>query len=158
MLTADDRFAILDIIGRYNNRCDAFDLDEALATLTTDVEMAIYVNDSSEPLASICGPELLRSVLEPRHKQSQAMGVRVRHLLCNTQFVCDDENEVEILAQVMVLYQRVAERPRLVQSGDYQYRVRRTDSGWRICAMEARSSGVYNPLEVFDQSDETAKV
>ncbi len=154
MLTADDRFAILDVIARYNNSCDAFDLDDALVALTENVHIVLYGNNSEEPMAIITGHSQLKQALEPRHKHHLSIGVQVRHLIQNPQFLSSDGTLAELRAQVVVLYQRAADpvnpKPRMVQSGTYHYHLRRTDIGWRIAGLVARSCGVYSADAVYD--------
>jgi hypothetical protein len=154
VLDALDRFAIQDVIARYNNSCDDFDLDDALSLVTDDAEVTLYVNNGDQPLLQVVGPAQIRKALEPRHLQHQAIGIQVHHLIQNLELVHADSAEVELRCQVLVLYQRVEDpgkpAPQPVQSGWYHYRMRRTDCGWRIAGVVASTCGVYDAHAIFD--------
>ena len=131
-MTAEDRLAILDQIGRYSYAVDAFDADEFAARFTADGVFERRAIGSDGPYEVIEGHEALRRwILEILETLPE--GVITRHHQRATVF--DELSADAASTRTMLLLTSIApgdRHPRTVSSGVYRDEWRRTGEGWRI--------------------------
>ena len=131
-MTAEDRLAILDQIGRYSYAVDAFDDAEFAARFTDDGVFERRAIGSDGPYEVIEGHAALRSwILEILETLPE--GVITRHHQRATVF--DELSGEAARTRTMLLLTSIGpgdRHPRTVGSGVYRDEWRRTDEGWRI--------------------------
>lgn len=145
-MTAEDRLAILDQIGRYSYAVDAFDGDEFAARFTDDGVFERHAIGSDGPYEVIEGHAALRRwILDIL--QTLPEGVLTRHHQRATVF--DELTPDAARTRTMLLLTSIGpgdRHPRTVGSGVYRDEWRRTGDGWRIARrvadMDRPASGV----------------
>ena len=121
MLSADDRFAILDVIARYNLAADEKDVEATLARYTADG----YIDGD---MAAGPGPDAMREGLP---KIFQAEVTLKRHIAANVRFgEPDDAGEVEVGYVLLVM--EAGAVPAAVATSMITDTFRRVDGAWKV--------------------------
>lgn len=126
-MEVEDKMAILELLSRYAYGLDAAELDMVEATFAPDARMAISIAGRGE-VGPFEGREaimgLMRKATEERRHQR-------RHVITNAFVAGGDENEADVVSNLTLLEVEDG-RLRLVTTGIYRDRVRRTAAGWRF--------------------------
>ena len=127
-MSADDRLAILDMIGRYSQAWDEKDADAYVALYTDDGVFELNPELPDGPTISEHGREQIRSWAEASHKRLADAGTRTRHVQSGTVF--DELTEQTARTRTMLISMRL--RPG--DSGPWASRAGVSTDEWRQTA------------------------
>ena len=141
-MTAEDRLAILEQIGRYSYAADDQDVDGMVGLFTEDGVFERHEIGSNGPVYAVEGREALRGWAADAFASLPA-GVLTRHHQRATVF--DELTADAARTRTMMLLTSIGpgdQHPRTVSSGVCRDEWRRTAEGWRIAR---RSSDTDRP-------------
>ena len=143
-MSADDRLAILDMIGRYSQAWDEKDADAYVALFTDDGVFELNPELPDGPTISEHGREQIRSWAEASHRRLADTGTRTRHVQSGTVF--DELTERTARTRTMLISMRLRpgdSGPWASSAGVYTDEWRKSDEGWRIARRTLRHDGLH---------------
>jgi 3-phenylpropionate/cinnamic acid dioxygenase small subunit len=124
------RLAILDALGRYAHAADGLRFDAWAGIFTEDGCLELYGPHDERPYVVVEGRELIR--LHVERQQAHHGGYQTRHLQTNTVFLELGDHRAQTASEFVLTIKATDAEPKLLATGVYEDRWRRTSSGWRI--------------------------
>jgi ketosteroid isomerase-like protein len=124
---AEDRLALIDLVGRWSHAADGGDPTALAALLTDDTELHV----EGEDVITGAGDVTERATRAPDDQQ-------LRRHVRNTVVDTIDGDAATTRSYYLLTTSIAGGRPRIVATGVYADRMRRTESGWRISHRHVR--------------------
>lgn len=129
-MTAADRLAILEQLGRYSYAEDGCDADAYAALFTEDAVFEVYHQGRSEPVDRVAGRDAIREWASARYAR-QPSGAQIRHH--QTAIVFDELSEFTARTRATLTATRLEAdgvAPTIAATGLYTDDWRKSDDGW----------------------------
>ena len=137
-MSLEDRFAILDVIGRYSQAWDAKDADAYAGCFAEDGIVEVYTPAREEPVQRHVGRAAIHAWAHRRLTGGLA-SVRTRHHQTGVVFLDLTPEAARTRSTLLETHVRPEDRaPRPMFTGVYQDRWRKTAEGWRLTLREVR--------------------
>ncbi|GEM_PF-750476 len=151
-LPAADRLAINEAIASYGHRFDRGDAEGLAALFEPDGRWEAFINKAEKPVISLLGREKIAAFAADRIRMFQAVGIETKHFMLDIVVTEQTPTQVSCSAMAIIFWQRPLHGdplPRPVQTGYYDYVLRKGPEGWRFRSVAVRTSGYYRPEEVY---------
>ena len=130
LVTAADRLAIMEQLGRYSYAEDGRDPDAYAALFTKDATFEVYHHGRSEPVDRVEGRDAIREWATARYAR-QPSGAQIRHH--QTAIVFDELSELTARTHATLTATRLEAdgvAPTIAATGSYTDDWRKTEDGW----------------------------
>jgi hypothetical protein len=105
-------------------------------------------------LISLQGRKNIAAFANDRQRMFADAGVETKHFMLDIEITEQSEDEVHCSAMAIILWQRPLDGdplPRPVQTGYYDYVLRKSDEGWKFHQVNVLTSGFYKPEEIYGE-------
>jgi hypothetical protein len=153
-ITVEDRLAINETIASYGHNFDRRNGEGFAALFEPDGRWDAFPNKSPKALISLQGRKNIAAFANDRQRMFADAGVETKHFMLDIVITEQSEDEVHCSAMAIILWQRPLDGdplPRPVQTGYYDYVLRKSDEGWKFHQVNVLTSGFYKPEEIYGE-------
>ncbi len=159
-ITVEDRVAIRETISAYGHNFDRRNSDGFAALFKPNGRWDAFINKSPKALISLQGRKEISKFSAERQKMFENVGIETKHFMLNIVITQEAENEVHCSAMAIIMWQRPLHGdplPRPVQTGYYDYILRKSDQGWKFHQVKVLTSGYYKPSDIYSDLKTSSK-
>lgn len=158
-ISVADRLLIQETIASYGHNFDRRNGAGLAALFEPDGRWEAFINKSPNALITLRGRKEIETFANHRQQMFADKGIETKHFMLDIVINKQSANEVSCSAMAIIFWQRPLAGdplPRPVQTGYYDYVLRKGVEGWKIHLAKVLTSGYYKPEEVYE--DLKAKV
>ena len=151
-ISVADRLQIQETIASYGHNFDRRNGAGLASLFEPDGRWEAFINKAPKALITLSGRKEIETFANRRQQMFADDGIETKHFMLDIVISKQSANEVSCSAMAIIFWQRPLvgdPLPRPVQTGYYDYILRKGAEGWKFHMVKVLTSGYYKPAEVY---------
>jgi len=152
VISVEDRLAINEAIASYGHNFDRANGEGFANLFEPDGRWDAFPNKVPKALISLQGRKEIADFANDRAQMFIDVGIETKHFMLDIVITRQSEKEVHCSVMALIVWQRPLSGdplPRPVQTGYYDYVLRKSDEGWKFHQVNVLTSGFYKPGDIY---------